>query len=196
MDYKKLNDNELIYMVQENDEDSTDLLVKKYSPIIYKLSLEYYNNYKGFLYEFDDFYQEALNAFYRALFSYNSNKEVLFYTFVVVCIKRALRSFGRKVSSNTKNDISNIDISELEYCIEDEKENPVIRDSFKGLEKIIKDVIFNLSLDVGAILELKLNGFTYKEISKLLDIPMSSVEFRSRRARKLLRNKINAYYCK
>ena len=38
MDYKKYNDNELIYMVQENDESSTDILIRKYRPIIFKLS--------------------------------------------------------------------------------------------------------------------------------------------------------------
>ena len=194
MDYKKYNDNELIYMVQENDEYSNDILFKKYYPIIFKLSNEYYNKYNGVIYELDDFYQEALSAFYRAVNTYNSTKDVLFYTFVVVCIKRALSSFGRNVSNNKIND--DIDISELDYCIEDTRENPIILESFKGLENIIRDVIFSLSLEAGAIIELKVNGFTYKEISELLDIPMSSVEFKSRRARRILRNRVNAYYCK
>ena len=194
MDYKKYNDNELIYMVQENDEYSNDILFKKYYPIIFKLSNEYYNKYNGVIYELDDFYQEALSAFYRAVNTYNSTKGVLFYTFVVVCIKRALSSFSRNVFNNKIND--DIDISELEYCIEDTRENPIILESFKGLENIIKDVIFSLSLEAGAIIELKVNGFTYKEISVLLDIPISSVEFKSRRARRILRNRVNAYYCK
>ena len=194
MDYKKYNDNELIYMVQENDEVSNNLLLKKYYPIIFKLSNEYYNKYNGVIYELDDFYQEALSAFYRAISNYDNNKGVLFYTFVVICIKRALSSFGRIVYNDKIND--DIDISELEYCIEDTRENPIIIESFKGLENIIRDVIFSLSLEAGAIIELKVNGFTYKEISILLDIPMSSVEFKSRRARRILRKKINAYYCK
>ena len=56
MDYKKYNDNELIYMVQENDESSTDILIRKYRPIIFKLSNEYYKKYTGRIYDFDDFY--------------------------------------------------------------------------------------------------------------------------------------------
>ena len=194
MDYRKYNDNELIYMVQENDEYSNDILFKKYYPIILKLSNEYYNKYTGLVYEFDDFYQEALSAFYRALSNYDCSKGVLFYTFVIICIRRALSSFGRNVCNNKI--IDDIDISELEYCIEDNRENPIVIESFKGLENIIRDVIFSLSLEAGAIIELKVNGFTYKEISILLDIPMSSVEFKSRRARRILRNKVNAYYCK
>jgi len=196
MDYKKYNDNELIYMVQENDEDSTNLLLKKYSPIIYKLSHEYHNKYAECGYEYDDFYQEALSSFYRSLYTYNSSREVLFYTYMIACIKNGLSNFGRRISSNKHKNIDAIDIGKLDYCIEDVRENPSIRDVYKELENIIRDVIFGLSLEAGAILELKINGFTYKEISILLDIPMSSVEFRSRRARRLLRNRVKTYYCK
>ena len=195
MDYKKYNDNELIYMVQENDEVYTDLLLKKYKPIIFKLSNEYYRKYTGCVYEFDDFFVEALSAFYKALNTYDSCNGTLFYTYVILCIKRALSSFGRIVFNN-KNISNNVDISELEYYVEDIGANPIIRDSYKGLEDIIRDVIFSLSIEAGAIIELKINGFTYKEISKLLDIPISSVEFKSRRARNLLRKRVKAYYCK
>ena len=192
MDYKKLNDNELVYMVRENDEDSINILVKKYSPMIFKLTNEHYGRYNGYSYEFDDFYQEALNAFYKAIRTYDNEHSVL-YTYVNVCMKRALFSFERTICRKEK---PIVDISDLEYCIEDVRENPKNRDLYKKLENIVRDVIFGLSLEAGAILELKINGFTYKEISKLLDIPMSSVEFKSRRARNLLRNKVRAFYCK
>lgn len=196
MDYKKLNDNELVYMVQENDEDYTNLLVKKYSPVIYRLSNEYYRRFSECGYEFEDFHQEALNAFYKAIHTYNDEHSALLYTYVNVCIKRALSSFGRIAYRNRNKELDNVDICDLEYCVEDKRENPDYRESYKELEKIVKGVIFSLSLEAGAILELKINGFTYKEISRLLDIPMSSVEFRSRRARNLLRNKVRAFYCK
>lgn len=195
MDYRNYNDNELIYMVRENDEDSVDLLSRKYAPIIFRLSNEYYRKYTGSIYEFDDFYIEALSAFHKALNTYDSNMNVLFYTYVNVCIKRALTSFGRVISSN-KNIENSIDISNIEYAIEDYRENINDRDFYRGLENIIKNVIFSLPLEAGSIIELKINGFTYKEISKLLDIPISSVEFKSRRARKMLRTRIKEYYCK
>lgn len=195
MDYKKYNDNELIYMVQENDESSTDILIRKYRPIIFKLSNEYYKKYTGRIYDFDDFYQEALFSFYKAIHTYNNGKSVLFYTYVVMCIKRALSSFGRVVFSN-KNRDDGIDISELEYCIEDTVENPIIRDSYNGLQNVVRNVIFSLPIESGSILELRINGFTYREIGILLDIPMSSVEFKTRRARVMLRNKVKEYYCK
>ena len=153
------------------------------------------DGFNGYIYDFDDFYQEGLVSFYKALSTYNNTKDVLFYTYVVMCIKRALSSFGRVVFSN-KNRDDGIDINELEYCIEDTVENPIIRDSYNGLQNVVRNVIFSLPLESGSILELKTNGFTYKEIGKLLDIPISSVEFKSRRARKMLRNRVMDYYCK
>lgn len=195
MDYKKYNDNELIYMVRENDEISTNILLNKYYPIILNISNEYYKKYNGYIYDFDDFYQEGLVSFYKALSTYNNTKDVLFYTYVVFCIRRSLSSFGKLVNKK-KNKDENIDINELEYAIEDVKTNPINRDSYIELENIVRDVIFSLPLESGSILELKTNGFTYKEIGKLLDIPISSVEFKSRRARKMLRNRVMDYYCK
>ena len=198
MDYKKYNDNELIYMVHENDDVSSSLLLKKYYPIIFKLSKEYYDKFIGCGYELDDFYQEALAAFYRALHSYDESKNVVFYTFVVICIKRSLSSFSRKVYSESNSNVivGAYTLDEIENYIEDESENPKKKELFKGLENIIKDVIYSLPLESGAILELRINGFTYKEIGTLLEIPTSSVEFKSRKARKLLRNRVNTYYCK
>ena len=195
MDYKKYNDNELIYMVRENDEISTNILVNKYYPIILNISNEYYKKYNGYIYDFDDFYQEGLVSFYKALSTYNNTKDVLFYTYVVFCIRRSLSSFGKLVNKK-KNKDENIDINEFEYAIEDVKTNPINRDSYIELENIVRNVIFSLPLESGSILELKTNGFTYKEIGKLLDIPISSVEFKSRRARKMLRNRVMDYYCK
>lgn len=195
MDYKKYNDNELIYMVRENDEISTNILLNKYYPIILNISNEYYKKYNGYIYDFDDFYQEGLVSFYKALSTYNNTKDVLFYTYVVFCIRRSLSSFGKLVNKK-KNKDENIDINELEYAIEDVKTNPINRDSYIELENIVRNVIFSLPLESGSILELKTNGFTYKEIGKLLDIPISSVEFKSRRARKMLRNRVMDYYCK
>lgn len=198
MDYKKYNDNELIYMVRENDESSSDILLNKYMPIILSLSKKFYNDYSRYGYDFEDFYQEALSAFYRAIGKYDSSKEVLFYSFVVLCIKRSLSSFSKKIYThiNKSLDINNLDISDYEYCIEDDKANPRIRDSYNGLQDIIREVIFSLPIESGAILELKINGFTYKEIGILLDIPTSSVEFKIRRARNMLRKKVKNYYCK
>ena len=198
MDYKKYNDNELIYMIRENDEESNDILLEKYKPIILSLCKKYYAGFNSVGYELEDFYQEALISFYNSIKKYDSSKDVLFYSFVTLCINRSLASFSRKlcIYKNKSLDTNNLDINDYTYCIEDERENPIKKENYKGLESIIKDVIYSLPIESSSIIELKINGFTYKEIGVLLDIPISSVEFKSRRARNILRNRVKKYYCK
>ena len=61
-------------------------------------------------------------------------------------------------------------------------------------QESIKKYLFSLPMEVSTIMELKLNGFNYREIGTLLDIPFTSVEFKTRRARKELK-KILLKYC-
>ena len=71
--YKKYNDYELIYQVRENDEFCSDVILKKYEPILHSIVNEFYYNFSKYGLEKEDFYQEALLAFFRALSSYNDN---------------------------------------------------------------------------------------------------------------------------
>ena len=86
MNYKKYNDYELIYNVRENDDSSYNYLFNKYIPIMKRLAYTYYNNYKNYGYDLDDFQQEAYIAFHSAINSFNECKDSLFYTFVVLCL--------------------------------------------------------------------------------------------------------------
>lgn len=48
MDYKQVNDYEVIYMIKENDEEARNLLIRKYKPIINKISNKYISSVKPF----------------------------------------------------------------------------------------------------------------------------------------------------
>lgn len=196
MDYKKYNDYELVYMVRENDDDSKSILFRKYEPVIISIAKEFYERYKNFGYDYEDFYQEALISFQRAIVSYNENKDSLFYTFINVCLRRNLQSFCRNISTNKKNILMSSYIDITDYDIPDEKSNIDITFDYIEFSKIFKKTIYDLPSDVAAIMELKLNGFSYREIETLLDIPSSTAEFKSRKARKLLRRNLHKYYCK
>ena len=196
MNYKNYNDYELIYMVRENDDYSKDILYKKYEPLIKKLASEYYNNFSNYGYTYDDFYQEALISFQRSLSLYDENQDSLLYSFVNLCIRRNLQSFCRNISNNKSNlfitnsiDIDNCSIKDVSSEISNHID-------YLEFQSICKKVIYDLPILSSAILELRLNGFTYREIGVLLDIPSSSVEFRSRKGRNLLRKLLKRYYCK
>ncbi len=196
MNYKKYNDYELIYMVRENDEDSRNLLSQKYYPIIQNIANTFYQKYKNYGYDYDDFFQEANYAFQKALLSYNENRDSLFYTFAVLCIRRGLISFCRKITHNYKSILGESFWEMKEENVIDVKSDMNIIFDDIEFQDIFRKVLLKLPFEESSILELKKNGFTYREISTLLDIPTSSVEFKSRRGRKLLRDAYLHYYGK
>lgn len=197
MNYKKYNDYELIYMVKENDDISKSLILNKYNPIIISLVNKHYSKNINMSYDFDDYYQEAVFAFYKAIEEYDSNKQVLFYTYVILCIDRALNAFSRRISSSKRNVYKNyISIDNIAYLLEDKEENINYINKLKEIENIYKKIIYDSSIEEGSILELRYNGFNYREISTLLDIPISSIEFKIRKARKILKIKLTQYNCK
>ena len=186
MNYKIYNDYELIDMVRENYELSLDLMTSKYDPIIKKLSKEYYLSFSNYGAEYNDFYQEALLAFISSINKFDESNDCTFYTFVILCIRRKLISFCRRLSCKTKN-VSLTLLDDIDEC-------PIVDDSveieklvsYSEMEKLLNKFIFDLSSNYSYIFELRLNSFSYKEISILLDIPVSTVEYRFRKTRKKL----------
>ena len=195
MNYKSLNDYELIYMVRESDDSSRNILYEKYMPIISSVSSDYYLKYKDFGCDYDDFLQEAMIGFQKALVSYDENRDNLFYTFVIVCIHRRLLSFCRAfMNKKNKSNILNVSIDDIS-CI-DERENLDSILTEREMEKELKTVIFDLAWEEGLIFELRMNGFHYVEIGELLDISPRRVGAISRQIRNIVKGKINQYYFK
>ena len=191
MKYKEFNDYELLYMVRESDDNSKDILYKKYEPLLKSIAHEFYEQYKYYGYDYEDFLQEAIISFERAIINFDEAKEILFYTFVSVCVKRSLITFARTISNNKKN-ISNIYCNEIDAnTFVDEKSNIDNIVLNNEIESKIKNILFDLSIEFGAVLELRMNGFNYREISILLDIPTSTIEYRLRKIRKKLKRYYN-----
>lgn len=198
MNYKEYNDYELLYMIREKDESSVDVLYEKYLPVIKGLASEFYQKckYVNYNIEYEDYFQEAAIAFQDAIINYDDSKGSMFYTFVVMCMRRRLLSFIRDISKNKS--VSYIALDNIdEVFLEDEQYN--VDNIVTGMEvaDIVKKAITNLPNETSAVFELRINGFNYREIAILLDIPMSTVEYRTRQGKKLLTTMLhNNYYKK
>lgn len=186
MVYKDINDYYLIDMICENDELSYGMLFDKYRPLIKKIASNFYRNYKNYGYEYDDFLQEGYLGFYKALKKFNLNKSVLFYTFVSLCVNRQLISFVNKISSKAYNYIL-LPLDEYDLIYTGVKEN-----NEYYLEELIKEVINESSIEDASVFELRYNNFSYKEIEVLLDIDYAQAEYRYRKLKLLLKDKIDS----
>ena len=191
MNYQNYNDYELIYMVREHDDDSYDVLFQKYLPIIKKIASDYYKNFSSYGCDLDDFIQEGYLGFQRAVSSYDEEKDILFYTFVVICIHRKILSFCRKITSSRKN-ISN-------HYLVDCDDVPLL-DPFPGMESLflnrdfltcLWNVIYSFPFEYTCVFELRMNQFHYSEISELLDIPIRRAHFIVNKVQKKIRQELN-----
>ena len=190
MNYKNYNDYELISMVRENDEFSYYSLFEKYKPIVKNISKEFYDRYSDYGYDYDDFIQEGYVGFQNALNKYDSSKGALFYTFVELCIRRRLISFTKNITLPKRNisnkyfvSLDDLDVRDNSVSLNDELD-------YEDTMNTIKDVLYSLDLKYTAPFELKMNNFSLKEISILLEVSINSVSYRVNLVRDEIRTRI------
>ncbi len=179
----RVNDNELIYLIKENDEYSLELLFNKYQPIIYNICSCYYIKMKNLGIEFNDLLQEGKYALYKASCTFNSCSNVKFYTYFCNCIRNHLNSYYRDLSVKKHSVLNN------SYSLDDINYNNYYRDDMNYIFE--QDYFVNIknlfSFRNSVVFELRYNGFNYKEIAILLDLPISTVDGRLCKIRNTLR---------
>ena len=185
MNYKDVNDYEMLYLIGEADEEAERVLFGKYRNLIMKIAPKYLPSIQNRGGDFDDLVQEGYIGLYSAIKNYQINNNTLFYTFAHVCIERQMATYCKRLSTN-KNEVLNYSYS-LDITL-DEVRDPLV-ESIASTEKdplesiVISDCIQriiefknHLSDDVACVFELRMNGFTYQEIATLLDFSKSKVD--------------------
>ena len=196
MDYKNLNDYELVYQVRENDEIAYNLLIKKYSNLVSMLAKKYLRLYKNIGLEYDDLFQEGMLGIIKALNDYDT-RSTIFYTYASLCAKREMDKLI-KTQTRKKRMILNECVS-INGFIND-NQDLVLEDAIPSKFDLAKEyecfdiyqrmmkARFNFNLIDSSILELKINGFSLSEIAELLDLTYKKVDYRMRKIRKILVN--------
>ncbi len=182
--YKDINDYEQLYLVSENDDIAKERLFNKYKPIIISIAKKYIN-YSNNKFDMEDLIQEGYIGLNRAISSFNEHEGVLFYTFSVVCIERQIKSYYRSYCALKNYYLNNaysldleIDNMLLSDIIKDPSisSNPVKSFDNTYLQDKLIEFKNNLDFRHSMVFELRYNGFKYREISELLDIPISIVD--------------------
>lgn len=183
------SDNELIYMIKE-DESVLSVLIEKYEPLYRKLSFSFLQKYKNVGIDIDDLIQQCRIATCYALECYNFNTNAKFFSYLVVCLNRAIRNYARvffkecNVSYYSYDYLANVSSGEDVY------------DSVLEFDILntIKNFTLNLKFIDSCIFELRMNNFSYSEIAKLLDIKVKKVDNSLLRSRKKLEKVLKFIY--
>lgn len=200
MDYHDYNDFELLSYIEENNEEASEILFKKYEPLINSFASKMYNYCKNSGLELNDFVQEGRLGLNLAINNYNHNKNAKFYTYAKMCIERNMISMALR-AKRLKHKVLNESIS-LEFD-EDEryKINSIISDDSYNPEKQVLDYenekelienIKNVLTDFEKqVFELKLSSFTYKEIAEILDRDPKSIDNALQRIKVKVKEQLN-----
>lgn len=194
------DDSELLYLIEDNNEDAKELIYKRYSNVISYYSKKYYPLIQGKGLDEADLYQEGMLGLHEAINHFKEQKDIKFSTFAFICIKRkiitALRNASRKKYSILNNSLSidykddnNLGIEDSLYMASESIEDLLVSKENDKLFKI--EIQKTLSPFERSVYELKINGFTNEEISGMLNKSYKAIESSLSRIRAKLRNVLN-----
>ena len=184
--YLDENDNELLYLVSESNDQAEDVIYSKYAPVIEYYAKSYLPISNGTGLDYNDLYQEGMLGLASAINKYNEDSSIKFSTFAFICIKRKIQT-AIKIAGRKKYSILNESFS-LDYAPDEKRssfENTVstkdgsiddiliTREQEKYVSKKVNETFNN---NEKTVYELKLNGLTLNEISKLTNKSYKSVE--------------------
>jgi RNA polymerase sigma-70 factor (ECF subfamily) len=165
--------------------------INRYAKLVYNIAYRLTGN------EIDaeDLAQEAFIKVYHNLNKYRPTPDGSFERWLYKVINNLYIDELRK-----KPKVKLDTLEDVEYTEDGEKEKFIIGDRTfdperilhkKEFEKEIQNALSLLPVEFRTVLVLcDIEGFSYEEISKMLNIPIGTVRSRLNRARKILRNKL------
>ena len=193
--YNNLTDEQIISYVKQGDEKALSYIFEKYKELVNMKVGKYFMIGA----EREDIVQEGIIGLYKAIRSFNPDKQNTFKSFANICIERQLIT-AIKSSNRQKHMPLNSYLSLNTAAYDNNEEDSVeLIDTFNGkivedpLETIMKKEYYNevennvnkhLSKFEKQVLDRFIKGESYVTIAKKLDSPVKSVDNAIQRIRK------------
>lgn len=191
--YDDISDEELIKLIKNDDKNALDYLINRYRNLVTLKT----NRFFAIGSERDDMIQEGFWGLYKAIQSFDPEKQNSFKSFANLCIERQLitviktsnrqkniplnSSFSLNISAYDDNE----DMSVLEVLdskmVEDPLETIIKREHFTSIENKMDQ---NLSKFEKDVLNKYIQGKSYVDIANSLDTQVKSVDNAIQRIRK------------
>ncbi len=185
--YREYNDSELLYLIKENDEVAYNIMYEKYRPYIFKLANKFSHTKEKNGIDTNDLIIEGYMGLEKAIECQHKYKNVNFTKLVSLFVSRYMITFIRKANLNKYKSLnSSLFIEEINPADGEADIMEVIEDknSIKPFDEIInsdlKRYLYNelspkLTENEQEVFKLLLNGYDYREISKILNKPLKSI---------------------
>ena len=197
-DLKKINDYEIMFLVNEKNENAEEILIKKYKNLINKYVEEYKDTGLQNGLEECDLYQEGLLGLINAIKTFDQSKEASFYTYANICIKTKIQTAIRD-SSSKKNIALNQSVS-LDNLTNSDSTNYydiICNDKNDISDRLLKqeeqqqlfiEIEKRLTSFEKEVLKLKTNSYSNEEIATKLQKDKRSIENAINRIRSKYKN--------
>lgn len=183
----RLSDEELLREFRAGSDDAFEIIASRYLGLISSAAKKYRGSFTDS--DDNDMIQEGMVALLSACRSYSGDRGMSFKNYLMLCVENRyrslLRSAMRKSAVPARNIKSIEDESDaaVDLTAESPSEQVETREYIDALRRILKDSLSELEYKVAI---LHLSGYSYKEISKRLDIPLKSVDNAQTRIRQKL----------
>lgn len=190
---KSMDDNDLIKLINNGDNNALEHLINRYKELVNMKISKYFIIGA----EREDIYQEGLIGLYKAIKSYDSEKQNSFKTFANLCIERqlitAIKTSNRQkhmplnsylsLNANAYDNEDDTALIEIlnSKLIEDPLETITKKEYYKSVEDKIDKNLSNFEKEV---LNRYAKGESYVTIAEKLDTPVKSIDNAIQRIRK------------
>ena len=198
--YNDIKDEEIIVKIKNGNEQALTYLLNKYKPLVNNKV----NKYFIIGAEKEDIIQEGMIVLYKAIKSFDMEKQNTFKTFANICIERqlitAIKTSTRQkhmplntcISLNTSaysNEDDSIELLETynNKTIEDPLETMMKKEYYKEIKQTITS---SLSKFEKQVLDRLVLGESYETIAKRFDTPVKSIDNAIQRIRKKANSRI------
>ena len=192
-EYKLMTDEKLIENIKQEDQKALDCLIERYNDVVSMKA----NRFFMVGAEKEDMIQEGMIGLYKAVKSYNTEKQNSFKTFANMCIERqlitAVKNSNRQkhiplnssISLNAAAYDDNEDMDKMDVLdvktLDDPSDIIADREYFENIENKIKENLSEFELQV--LYEYE-KGKTYAAIAEKLNAKIKSVDTAIQRIRK------------
>ncbi len=175
---KRVSDEELIARFQQGDQQAFDILVHRYKDQL----LNFVYRFVGNRNDAEDIVQETFLRVYKNKHYY---KEIAkFSTWIYTIAGNLAKTELRKRKRRKLFSVSNFMNEEKDYDIPDTERNPELEVDGTIKDDIIQKAIEKLPPKFKEVILLRdVQGFSYEEISQILNIPLGTVKSRVNRGR-------------
>lgn len=194
--YSIMNDEQLIQLIKTGDKYAIDFLIEKYKDLVNMKVSKYFMIGA----EKEDIIQEGMIGLFKAIQSYNEDKQNSFKTFANLCIERQLitaiktsnrqkhmplNSYLSLSASAYNNNDDDGDSTMIEFFDSHTTEEPLETLTKKEYYQKVENAIDKtLSTFEKQVLQRFIKGESYVTIAEKLDAPVKSVDNAIQRIRK------------